>query len=124
VELAGAVYPKEHGGKSIQPLEGVSLDPLFNGGPIARAQPLFWEHEGNRAVRSEQWKLVSKHPGGWELYNMSTDRTETKDVAREMPERVRELSAVWEAWAKRVGVASWPLPDGELPRTKRRERKG
>jgi arylsulfatase A-like enzyme len=124
VKLAGAAYPTEYGGKSIQPMEGVSLDPLFTGGPIVRAQPLFWEHEGNRAVRSGQWKLVSKHPGGWELYDLSTDRTETTDLAREMPERVQEMAAVWEAWAKRAGVSSWPPPGGEPPRPKPRERKG
>jgi arylsulfatase A-like enzyme len=113
VDLAGASYPKEHNGNAIQPMEGVSLAPAFNGKAIERAQPLFWEHEGNRAIRSGEWKLVSKHPGGWELYNITTDRTEMNDLAAQQPERVKEMAAQWDTWAKRVGVMSWPLSDGE-----------
>jgi arylsulfatase len=109
VDLAGATYPKEHNGNAVQPMEGVSLAPAFSGKPIARPQPLFWEHEGNRAIRSGEWKLVSKHPGGWELYNINTDRTEMNDLAAQQPERVKEMSALWDAWAKRVGVMPWPL---------------
>jgi arylsulfatase A-like enzyme len=109
VELSGTAYPEEHGGYTIQPLEGTSLNPLLNGTQIDRPKPLFWEHEGNRAIRTGQWKLVSKHPGGWELYDMSADRTETKNLAEAMPDRVRELTAQWEAWAARVGVAPWPV---------------
>jgi len=109
VDLAGATYPKEHNGNAVQPMEGVSLAPAFSGKPIARPQPLFWEHEGNRAIRSGEWKLVSKHPGGWELYNINTDRTEMNDLAAQQPERVKEMAALWDAWAKRVGVMPWPL---------------
>jgi arylsulfatase len=109
VDLAGATYPREHNGNAVQPMEGVSLAPAFSGKPIARPQPLFWEHEGNRAIRSGEWKLVSKHPGGWELYHMTTDRTEMNDLAAQQPERVKEMAALWDAWAKRVGVMPWPL---------------
>ena len=109
VDLAGATYPREHNGNAVQPMEGVSLAPAFSGKPIARPQPLFWEHEGNRAIRSGEWKLVSKHPGGWELYNINTDRTEMNDLAAQQPERVKEMAALWDAWAKRVGVMPWPL---------------
>jgi arylsulfatase A-like enzyme len=109
VDLAGATYPAEFGGEKIQPMEGVSLAPAFAGKPLARKQPIFWEHEGNRAIRIGDWKLVSKHPGGWELYDLAADRTEMHDLAAAQPERVREMSAQWEAWAQRVGVAPWPL---------------
>jgi arylsulfatase len=113
VDLAGAAYPKEHNGQPIQPMEGVSLAPAFTGKAIKRTQPLFWEHEGNRAIRSGEWKLVSKHPGGWELYNITTDRTEMNNLATQQPDRVKEMSAQWNAWAKRVGVMPWPLGGGE-----------
>jgi arylsulfatase len=66
--LAGASYPEEFAGQKIQPLEGVSLAPAFQGADVPRTQPLFWEHEGNRAIRVGDWKLVSKHPRSWELY--------------------------------------------------------
>ncbi|MDP1589341.1 MAG: arylsulfatase [Prosthecobacter sp.] len=113
VDLAGANYPKEHAENTIQPMEGVSLAPVFKGGSLMRPQPLFWEHEGNRAIRSGEWKLVSKHPGGWEIYNITTDRTEMNDLAAQQPERVKEMASQWDAWAKRVGVMPWPLGGGE-----------
>ena len=113
VALAGTKYPAEFHGQKIQPMEGVSLAPALAGKPLNRAQPIFWEHEGNRAIRSGDWKLVSKHPGGWELYDIAADRTEMHDLAAQQPERVKEMSAQWDAWARRVGVMPWPLGGGE-----------
>jgi arylsulfatase len=109
VDLAGGGYPTEHNGQVIPPVEGVSLAPAFTKEVIHRPQPLFWEHEGNRAIRMGQWKLVSKHPGPWELYDMEADRTETQDLAATQPERVQSMVAAWDAWAKSVGVRPWPL---------------
>jgi arylsulfatase len=113
VEVAGATYPKLHRENEILPMEGVSITPALRGGWVLRKEPLFWEHEGNRAIRVGDWKLVSKHPGDWELYDLAADRTEMHDLARQQPERVREMSAQWDAWALRVGVQSWPLREAE-----------
>ena len=113
VDLAGASYPTEFKGKAIQPMEGVSLAPAFEGKALARTQPIFWEHEGNRAVRDGEWKLVSMHPKAWELYHMPADRTEMHDLAAAQPDRVKAMASQWEAWAKRVGVKPWPLNGGE-----------
>lgn len=55
VDLAGATYPKTRDGEAIHPLEGVSLRPAFAGRPLGRKEPIFFEHEGNRAVRDGQW---------------------------------------------------------------------
>lgn len=120
LDLTGATYPKQHHGNAIQPMEGVSLAPAFLGKPIERTQPLFWEHEGNRAIRSGQWKLVSKHPGDWELYNITTDRTEMDNLAAQQPQRVKEMASQWDAWAKRVGVMPWPLAVGEGKKGKKK----
>ena len=60
VDLAQADYPEQIGENSIKPLEGVSLVPAFDGKSLDRSQPIFWEHEGNRAIRDGQWKLVAK----------------------------------------------------------------
>ena len=82
--------------------------PTFDGKPIER-DAIYWEHEGNRAVRSGDWKLVAKGPGGpWELYDIAADRTESNDLAATHPEKVRELVAKWEAWAARANVLPWP----------------
>ena len=81
VDVAGAAYPKELNGQAIQPLEGKSLVPAFDGKPIER-EAIYWEHEGNRAIRVGNWKLVAKGPAGaWELYDIDRDRTELHDLA-------------------------------------------
>ena len=113
VDLAGASYPTEFKGKAIQPMEGISLAPAFEGKSLARTQPIFWEHEGNRAIRIGEWKLVSMHPKAWELYHIPTDRTEMHDLAAAQPDRVKAMASQWEAWATRVGVRPWPLNGGD-----------
>ncbi len=106
VDLSGADYPKKIDDRAITPLEGKSLVPAFAGKPLDR--DLFWEHEGNRAIRSGDWKLVAKGPGAkWELYDITTDRTEAKDLASSQPDKVKELAAKWESWANRTAVLPW-----------------
>ena len=85
-------------------MEGVSLRPAFTGKAIQRAQPLFWEHEANRAIRAGQWKLVAKENQPWELYDIAADRSEMNNLAAQQPERVKELAAQWDAWAARARV--------------------
>ena len=110
VDLSGAKYPSEVAGQTITPMEGRTLRPAFSGAPIAEApRPIFWEHEGNRAIRLGQWKLVSKFPGGWELYDIAADRAEQHDISAKYPERVREMREQWEAYAKRANVLPWPV---------------
>jgi arylsulfatase len=108
VELAGAKYPKERGGRKILPSEGHSLVPAFDGHSVDRGA-LFWEHQGDRAIRRGKWKLVSSHKKPWELYDLEADRTELKDLAAEHPERVSAMVIEYEAWAKLTGVRPWPV---------------
>jgi arylsulfatase len=77
--------------------------PALNGEDVADAD-LFWEHEGNSAVRSGPWKLVRKHGRDWELYAIETDRTEAHDRATAHPDVVADLAARYDAWAHRCGV--------------------
>ncbi len=108
VELAGATYPKQFNGADISPMEGRSLVPVFTDAPISR-EALFWEHEGNAAVRVGDWKLVRLGMKGlWELYDLSTDRSEIHNLAALKPEKVKSLSAQWETWAKRAQVKPYP----------------
>ncbi len=105
VDVAGAKYPAEKDGQSIKPLEGVSLRPVFAAAPIAPTpRLLFWEHEGNRAVRDGKWKLVAMERKPWELYDIDADRSEQHDLAAAQPERVREMSEKWDAYAARANV--------------------
>lgn len=107
VDVSGAKYPVEHSGEQITPLEGRSLVPAFGKGTIER-DAIFWEHEGNRAIRVGDWKLVAKGPAApWELYDLKSDRTELNNLAGQHPDRVRELTAKWEQWAHRAKVLPW-----------------
>ena len=110
LDVTGVAYPREYKGQAIQPMEGVSLRPALRGRAVGRTQPLFWEHEGNRAVRSGNWKLVSVYPNDWELYDMVADRVERNDLAASRPDLVKTLAAEWEAWARRANVDPWTGP--------------
>lgn len=111
VDVAGAAYPKEFRGQAIPPMEGRSLLPAFENKPIQR-DALFWEHEGNAAVRVGDWKLVRLgRDGPWELYDLKSDRTEQRNRAAAQPKRVQELAAKWEAWAERAQVKPYPAGD-------------
>lgn len=111
VDLAGAKYPTEFQGNAILPMEGVSLRPAFEGKPLDRKQPIFWEHEGNKAVRDGKWKLVQKWRGPWELYDMEADRTELHDTIADHSEVAAKLQAAWKAWEQRAFADPWPGPD-------------
>ncbi len=114
VDVSGATYPKEYNGEKITPMEGRSLRPLLAApDTVPPSRPLFWEHEGNKAMRLDAWKLVSKHQGAWELYNIAADRTEMKNLAAAQPERVKAMAAQWQAWANRVGVEPWTFDIAE-----------
>jgi arylsulfatase len=104
VDLAGATYPAQFAGETIQPMEGASLRPAFRGEPLQRTRPLVWEHEGNRAIRDGRWKLVAKENQPWELYDLDVDRSESHDLAAQHPDRVQRMTADWDAWAARAHV--------------------
>jgi arylsulfatase A-like enzyme len=103
LDATGTPYPGEWQGHRIDPLEGTSLLPALRADLPSRPA-MFWEHEGNAAVRIGNWKLVRKYPDPWELYDMDTDRTELRDVAAQHPDRVRDMLAQYQAWAERCGV--------------------
>jgi arylsulfatase A-like enzyme len=106
LDIAGVNYPSTYEGRGIKPLEGYSMQPTFENKAFGR-EVLYWEHEGNRAVRKGRWKLVSMFPGDWELYDMEADRTELNDLSRKRPEIVKELKTLYEVWAARCKVKPW-----------------
>jgi arylsulfatase len=111
VDIAVAPYPVELRGNAILPMEGVSLRPAFAGQPIGRRHPIFWEHEGNKAVRDGRFKLVMRHKLPWQLFDMEQDRTEQHDLIKAHPEVASRLEAAWIAWSNRCFVDEWPGPD-------------
>ncbi|MBE0540275.1 MAG: arylsulfatase [Verrucomicrobia bacterium] len=110
LDLGGATFPKTWNGGDTTPLAGVRLTPALRGEPLQRPEPLFWEHEGHRAIRDGKWKLVASFNDPWELYDLETDRMELDDLAPSQPEKTRVLTAKYEAWASRAGVKPWPQP--------------
>ncbi len=104
LDVTGTAYPKTWQDKPIEPLEGQSLAPAFRSDAVVERAPMFWEHEGNAAVRIGQWKLVRDYPREWELYDMEADRTELHNLAAAHPQRVAEMALQYEAWADRCGV--------------------
>jgi arylsulfatase len=111
LDVAGASYPKQFKNNIIVPEEGIDLLPIIMGGPANSRGPLCWEHEGNRAVRIDNWKLVAPHGEAWKLFDMVNDRTELHDVAAEHPDKVKQLHEAYDAWVKRCGVEEWPIND-------------
>ena len=111
LDATGASYPKTFKSAEITPEEGIDLLPVIKGGATIDRGPLCWEHEGNRAIRIGDWKLVAPHGEPWKLFNMITDRTELHDVSEKNPDKVKELHAAYDAWVKRCGVEEWPIND-------------
>lgn len=105
LDVAGLPYPSAYNNNAIKPTEGISLTDVFKGKTWKGHEALFFEHEGNRAVRQGIWKLVSEYPANqWQLYNMQTDRSETNDLSTQYPDKVKELAALYDEWAKHAGV--------------------
>lgn len=123
VDVGGATYPKTFDGRDIAPPEGRSLLPAFANQPIER-DALFWEHEGNAAVRVGDLKLVRMgRQGPWELYDLAADRTELNDLAKEKPELASQLTAKWQAWAKGAYVIPYPAAPAGKAKKARQARK-
>jgi arylsulfatase len=123
LDVAGVTYPKEFAGEQIKPMQGVSLVPALKGRSLNRPQPIFWEHEGNRAVRDRKWKLVARENQSWELYDMEKDRPELNDLAGANPKKVKELASKWDAWAARADVLPLGAWRADEPVAKKKKKK-
>jgi len=117
VDVASAEYPAKYKGNEITPLEGKSLIPVFENKQIKR-EAIFWEHEGNKAIRKGKWKLVmdfkrnsklgEAEKNQWELYDIENDKTEMNNLALQYPDRVKQMADLWEQWAYRTNVLPGP----------------
>jgi arylsulfatase A-like enzyme len=115
LDITKTPYPKTYNGHDITPVEGKSLVPSFDNKPITR-EAIYWDHEMNKAVRMGNWKLVSEADlkgmtytsAPWELYDISTDRSELNNVAAKHPDLVKKMNDMWEIYAKRCNVLPSP----------------
>jgi arylsulfatase len=95
LELAGGRWPPTLAGRPVPPPPGKSLVPsLAKDGSVAHDY-LWWYHIGNRAIRVGDWKLVAAKDSPWELYDLRTDRSESRNLAAQKPDKVRELEGAW-----------------------------
>ena len=105
VQLSRGSYPTEIDGRSITPMQGKSLVPIFDGKERSKREAIYWEHNGSRAMRRDYWKIVSpRNSDVWELYNLKSDRTELDNVASAYPEVLARMKQEWNIWADSVGV--------------------
>lgn len=100
IDLSGANYPS-----GMPKCEGRSIAPLLAGSRAEiHTEPMYWEHEGNAAMRMGNWKLVREYGKPWELYDIPKDRTELSDLSSSRPEQRKKMIAMWETWARKTGV--------------------
>jgi arylsulfatase len=114
LEITGATRPAEVAGLAVPPLPGKSLTPAFARDGSVKRDPLWFYHDGHRAIRAGDWKLVANFGGPWELYNLSTDRSETVNLAAGHPDKVMELELAWLKTADELRLlAQQDLPPGQ-----------
>ena len=112
MELAGerATYPGHSTQPSIPSVDGVSLTPTFRGEKLNRAEPLYFQYGKEKAMRDGPWKLVRTQTAPWELYDLSTDRTETRNLSIQYPIRVQGMIERWQGWYKASTGKAWKEP--------------
>jgi arylsulfatase len=111
LELAGVQKPKEWQGEPIPAAPGRSLVPALARDELVPHESLWWLHEGHRAVRVGDWKLVAAKGDPWELYDLRTDRAEQVNLAAKLPDKVKELERVWQEQTDRyTALARKTLP--------------
>lgn len=123
VEVSGASYPANFDGHGIQGLDGESMAPIFSGSESDRQQPIYWEHEGNCALRQGDWKLVREYGKDWELYNMKEDRTELTDLRDKDQGLAARMAADFDGWGDQVGLIDWGILEQDPNMDWHKERK-
>lgn len=120
LELAGIQKPESWEGERIPEAPGVSLVPLFERDQALPRKSLWWLHEGNRALRMGDWKIVADDQQPWELYDLSKDRAEQNNLAAAMPKKVKELETEWQRQTDEfTSLAQKTMAEQPKPRAKK-----
>ena len=111
LEMAGIQHPKEFRRRKIEPMMGRSLSEILSGSKTelyGGDEYIGGEMLNGKWTRKGDFKAVSVAPpygpGKWQLYNVAEDPGETRDLAKQKPELLKELRAVWDRYARDVGV--------------------
>lgn len=124
LDIVGGKQADSLEGKPVPPFQGLSLVPTFTKNGALKRDYLWWNHIGNRAVRVGDWKLVSMQNSPWELYDLSSDRSETKNLAATQPEKVKELEKQWNQGAEKCIDLAKMAPASDTKRPKKGKAKG
>jgi len=116
LDVAGAEYPKAYQNKPTLSPTGLSFADLFINEKPKQHEFLFWEHTGNLALRSGDWKIVASENQPWELYNLKEDRSELHNLAAMKPKLMLDLVYRWQKYADKIGVVEW----GTFPQSHRK----
>lgn len=109
LQVTCASYPTSFNGQELIQIEGKSFVPLLNGAKQDLNKEMYWEHEGNQAVRIGNMKLVRRHDEQWQLFDLRADPTELNDLASSQPEILKDLETKWQDWANAIEVRDWPV---------------
>ena len=109
LELTGAKYPANYKGKNIFPVDGKSFWPLVSGEKHISDRSMFFQHEGNGAIRQNNLKLVKQFNKDWELYDMTKDPSEMNDLSKKDSMQMQQLLKKYQNWSREYGVLPWPL---------------
>ncbi|MSU36197.1 MAG: arylsulfatase [Pedosphaera sp.] len=105
LDIAGGRHFETWKGQPVPPAPGKSLVPLFAKDGTVIHDTLWWQHEGNRALRAGNWKIVAAGKDSpWELYDLVSDRSESKNLALLKPDKTQELAELWNRETERYGA--------------------
>jgi arylsulfatase A len=121
-EIAGVELPKDRA------IDGVSLVPVLKQTGAPKRDALYWHFPHYRfargpysIIRCGDWKLIKWYQeDGFELFNLAEDLSETRNLAEQMPDKVRQLDRKLAAWLKATGAKlPKPNPDYRDQRSRR-----
>jgi arylsulfatase A-like enzyme len=105
MDVAGIAYPAQFGGMDHPPLPGRSFAPILKTGEKLPPRTMHFALFNNLALIDNGWKIVTAYSQPWQLYDLTKDRTETRDLALERPDKLAELLALQKAFHDRPDVA-------------------
>jgi arylsulfatase len=117
LDLAGVQKPTDWKGQPIPPAPGMSLVAALKSDITIERPSLWWLHEENKAIRVGDYKIVAAKGDAWELYDLKTDRAEQNNLATKMPDKVKELAALWQKQADEIAAVA-KLTLNEQPKGK------
>jgi arylsulfatase A-like enzyme len=114
LELTGAHPDPTWNNLTPPPLPGRSILPAFASDVTVEHPYIYFNHIQHRALRIGNWKLVSlsPDPSTWELYDLTTDRSEMHNLASSEPQRVKQMADQWTKLDKQFEQEAGPVLDG------------